>query len=286
MVKLLLERGANPNFQNEDRRTPMMEAALWGRYENVRHLLDKGADKKFRDSDGFKAIDLAKPSDRNEKERYQRSGGKHQIYKEVAYEANQARRMIVLLLKDNEDEKLPISNQGFERHFFQKSPQGTIGLFAPIAEYSVPHQWKTIARLEREGGYPSVVAMSGWAHGDTTSTVSGRDWTSEVRAVAETVGHALKLNQRCDQGVSGQFAACHAEKQLIAYFVSRHVFLGLESDEGEPLHQLATARPPVMLRKAKILVSYPPCEDCKRFEMMVNLKLGLEISLLDRSAAR
>lgn len=40
IVKLLLERGADPNFQSKEGRTPLMEAALWGRRENVEHLLD------------------------------------------------------------------------------------------------------------------------------------------------------------------------------------------------------------------------------------------------------
>lgn len=42
--KLLLTRGANFDFQGKDGRTPLMEAALWGRDENVKHLLRYGAD--------------------------------------------------------------------------------------------------------------------------------------------------------------------------------------------------------------------------------------------------
>ncbi len=39
VVELLLEQGANPDLQTEDGRTPLMVAALWGRCENVEHLL-------------------------------------------------------------------------------------------------------------------------------------------------------------------------------------------------------------------------------------------------------
>lgn len=318
VVELLLDRGANADFQNKNGRTPLMEAALWGRCENVKHLLRYGADKNLQDGDGFKAIHLADSSDRNEEERYWRSGEEHQVYKEVTRTANQARRMIVHLLEDAIDETIPGPNNNFENHVFQKSLPGTIKLVAPIAEYPISRPWKTIARLERGNKYPSVAAMSGWSHGDTITTVSGRDWTSEVIRIAEIIGHILQPDERRDRGVPGQFYACHAEKQLIAYFISRHVFLEpeirapkkrrytmdpqylttkdlveafrrkaeLESDEGGPLRQLATAMPPVMLKQATILVSSPPCQDCTLFKDLVNLSLGLNIPLLNCSEVR
>lgn len=311
IVKLLLDRGANANFQNKDGRTPLMQAALWGRYESVRHLLRYGADKNLQDRDGFKAIQLAGLSDRNEEERYWRSGRKNQIYREVTQTANQARRMIAHLLKDDDDQTVLGSNDNFEHHVFRKLSRGTITLFAPIAEYPISNEYKTIARLERGHKYPSVAAMSGWGHRDTTAIISGRDWTSEAIQMAGILGHDLKTVGIKDQGIPGQFHACHAEKQLIAYFISKHVFIeteirappekrvypvnllakkdiderfsikaGPESDKRGSLHQLATILPPVMLKKAKILVSCPPCEDCTEFTKLVNLKLGLSISLL------
>lgn len=39
IVHLLLARGAELNFQTQEGRTPLMEAALWGRCENVKHRL-------------------------------------------------------------------------------------------------------------------------------------------------------------------------------------------------------------------------------------------------------
>lgn len=128
--------------------------------------------------------------------------------------------------------------------------------------------------------------------------------------MAGILGHDLKTVGIKDQGIPGQFHACHAEKQLIAYFISKHVFIeteirappqkrvcpvnllakdiderfsikaGPESEKRGSLHQLVTILPPVMLKKAKILVSCPPCEDCTEFTKLVNLKLGLSISLL------
>ena len=286
VVKLLLDRGANADFQNKDGRTPLMQAALWGRYGNVRYLLSYSADKGLQDRDGFKAIHLADTSDRNEEERYWCSGGEHQVYREVTYTANQARRMIVHLLKDAEDETLSGSKDDFKNQVYQKSVPGTIKFIAPIAEYPISSQWKTIARLERGYKYPTVAAMSGWGHEDTITTISGRDWTSEVIRVAKFIGYALAPHESLDHDRPGQFYACHAEKQLIAYFISRHVFLKPELDEGGPLHRLATAKPPIMLKQATILVSSPPCDDCIRFEKTMNRHLGLSILLLNGSEIR
>lgn len=60
IVRLLLERDVDPNFQTKEGRTPLMEAALWGRYENVEHLLIHGANKHLKDNHSLKAIDFAK----------------------------------------------------------------------------------------------------------------------------------------------------------------------------------------------------------------------------------
>jgi hypothetical protein len=83
---------------------------------------------------------------------------------------------------------------------------------------------KRLRGLSAENKYPPVVAMSGWSHRDTITTVSGRDWTSEVTRTGSIIGHVPQSDERRDRGVPGQLHACHAEKQLIAYFISRHVF--------------------------------------------------------------
>ena len=299
IVKLLLERGADPNFQTIEGRTPLMEAALWGRHENVGHLLELGAKKGLKDIHSFKAIDLATPSDRNEEERFWRSGGEDQVYKENTYMAIQARRVIVSMLKDDTSDQSPAAaNEKFENQFFHKSAS-TIQFFAPIAEYDISTPHKTIAHLEREGRYPSVAAMSGWSHDKTVPLVSGKDWTSEVIQIANLIGHALVPDSR-DNGIPGHFHACHAEKQLIAYFIDQHVYLDPEIrapkkafgypdilkgeyEEGGTLHELAAKAPPASLKQADILVSSPPCIDCTCFTEIVNAKLNLRMTLQNRS---
>lgn len=65
--------------------------------------------------------------------------------------------------------------------------------------------------------------------------------------------------------------ASHAEKQLIAYFISKRILI--ESDEPKLLQ---LAEPPGLLKQAMILVSHPPCDT-------VNACLRLMISILNRS---
>lgn len=66
IVKLLLDHGADVNRQNKNGRSPLMEAALWGRIDNVKHLLERGANRNIRDIHGRRAADLAEPSSRKE----------------------------------------------------------------------------------------------------------------------------------------------------------------------------------------------------------------------------
>lgn len=210
--------------------------------------------------------------------------------------------MIVSVLKDDIGDQSPAAtDENVEDQYFRKS-SSRVRLFAPVAEYEIPSPHKTIARLERGGKYPSVAAMSGWGHGKTVPLVSGKDLTPEVLRIANIIGHTLVPDTR-DNGIPGQYHACHAEKQLIAYFISRHVFLEPESrapekafehlgthyrtqgkyQEGGTLHELAAKAPPLSLKQASILVSSPPCNDCVCFTEVINTKLNLKITVQNRS---
>jgi hypothetical protein len=285
IIKLLLENGAHTDHQDKNGRTALMEAALWGRIENVNHLLQHGADAKLRDNNGHRAIDLATSSNWNDEERYERSGGDVQVYKEDTFIANQARRVIVSLLKPSTEPRVcelqPSQDLEFATHSFKSTSRGTIELIAPIAEFRVPKKSKTIASLQRPSPFPHIAAMSGWGHDENKITVSGRQWTDEVMWIASIVGHRLQGAGHWDQGREGRFHATHAEKQLIAYFIHNHVLIDTEDEE-----LLRRAKPPVVLKWAVILVSESLCGDCTNFIKIVNKALGLDILVLDRSEDR
>jgi Ankyrin repeats (3 copies) len=294
MVPLLINRGAKVNHRSHSGRTPLMEASLWGRAENVRILLGHDADKRLRDAAGHTASDLAAQHNRNAEERYNRSGGKHQWYKEDTFNADGQRRMIQKLLEDKPAQSsVVLSRSGLttsrlKLHKFHKSgPTASFILTAPVSEYPVPYQRKTVARLIRGRPFPDVDAMSGWGHSKNAVTISGQDWTTKVLEICQSLGHHLPADSR-DRGVPGMFAACHAEMQLMAYFITKHVFLPNETDEDEVddfaernLTSLWRARPSVSLLQATILVSGQVCHNCAQFMRVVEGKLGISIALKD-----
>jgi ankyrin repeat protein len=91
VIILLLESGLEVNAINERGRSLLMEAALCGRIDNVELLLQHGAEKDLRDRAGCLAIDLALQNDKNAKERFTQSRGKHQVYREDTFTANKHR---------------------------------------------------------------------------------------------------------------------------------------------------------------------------------------------------
>ena len=323
MVTLFLDRGARINNRNNKGRTPLMEAALWGRFENTQILLARGADKEAKDREGRKAIDFTSQSDVNAEERHIRAGG---VYKEDTFVADKERKTIARVLRGTVISALTLDlstpkNSSCEHHSFHNSSRTSeIVLSAPVATFPVRSLAKTIAQLVRGSPFPPVDAMSGWAHYDEqNTTISGKNWTNEVFVICESIGHILAPVPEIDQGRPGRWHACHAEKQLVAFFVAYHVFLKdellnedeieeekskyedenilrplrgditqeqhnrwreqMERKEERNLKELYLVRPPVTLQEATILVSRVVCADCETFVRQVELVLGLSFRL-------
>ncbi|KAK8160293.1 ankyrin repeat-containing domain protein [Phyllosticta citrichinensis] len=90
IVKLLLDFGAPINNSDQEGRPPLMWASLWGHYSTMQLLVHRSAKQGLRDIDGFTAIDLASPSERNENERHNDPD-----YKGWTEEASTTRKIIV-----------------------------------------------------------------------------------------------------------------------------------------------------------------------------------------------
>ncbi|KAF4921543.1 Protein PhlB [Colletotrichum fructicola] len=197
MVRLLLQKGAKPNVLNAAGRSPLMEAALWGRLRNVELLLEYGADTEtycIRNGQRLRAVDFAMPLEENIAERNLWPGGS--------------------------TERIRLRGIATELQLFSPDNERSLVM---IATFDIPNKWKTVAVLYRGGRFPGVAAMSGWGHGEKLDIqVSGKAWTQEVYDLCERIGFSLRPHDR-DQGSRGKYHACHAEKQLVAYFISKHL---------------------------------------------------------------
>ncbi|KAL5357169.1 DYW family of nucleic acid deaminases-domain-containing protein [Aspergillus floccosus] len=226
------------NAVDNDGRSALMEAALFGRIDNVKVLLQHDAEKNIRDGEHRLAIDLARDHYKNRREVYERTGGdltsssiRRLGYIEDTFKRDIDRREIVRLL-GGEDRKSkivfgrpPTLSLSTSYSFTPPQRHDSLVLRGPIEEYPITSRWKTVARLERGGNFPSIGAMSGWSHDSVQSLmVDGRQWTDDVFYIAAVLVHHLPPHDH-DRGEDGRYYACHAEKQLIAYFIDRHVFL-------------------------------------------------------------
>lgn len=287
IVQLLLEKGADPNARDNEGRTPLAYACLWGRLNNVKLLLEHGAEKtvlSVRHQDLLLTIDYARDSNANMEYRHSESS----LYSEDSYQRNKDRRVIMRLLENPSPEERR-KLWGFA---FTKAPQDT-NMVTMSAHFDIKNEWKTVGVLWRGDKFPTIAAMSGWNHSEYGNTrVSGKDWTAEVMRLCELVAFTLRPHIH-DQGIAGQYHACHAEKQLIAYFMHEYHFLPFDKSEQagnnfeteQRLERLIPIQPSVTVKKAEILVSRPICLDCRRFVKHINsLAMGFKMLVLEGSS--
>jgi hypothetical protein len=139
---------------------------------------------------------------------------------------------------------------------------------------------KVVAMLERGDPYPVVWALSGYGHDQWRSLISGEVWTNEVKSLCENLmpPHVLPANDwdrvQDIKGWKGRYHASHAEMQLMAYFISKHVFL-----PGEDLGNRLQGKGWDLLQNPTIIVSSPPCERCEEFRKSMEKKLHVSFCI-------
>lgn len=207
-----------------------------GSRTTVQLLLDHGADKEkicIRTGQELRAIDFAKPSKKNTHERYYRYGGKHKPFPEDAHARDLDREAIVRLL-DNTPE--PSYNQDLWGFVFT-SELGHGNIISLTAHFDRPTEKKTVCVMHRGMRFPPIAAMSGWSHDKIEDVrIAGKDWIPQVQRLCEATQYQQSIQPSHDHGIPGQYLVCHAEKQLIAWFVYKHMILdhdlALEVEDG------------------------------------------------------
>ncbi|KAI1772320.1 DYW family of nucleic acid deaminases-domain-containing protein [Hypoxylon cercidicola] len=206
---LLLRKGAEPNVMNLRGRTPLAEAALWGRLKNTKLLLEYGANEQLectqtdtsqRDQDRTEIVDLLYGISQPDINHY-------------------------------------YSVPSFS--FMESTPDQTLLTFA--AEFQLSSEWKTIGVLYSGGPSGIVTATSGWAkqaNHEPNTQIDGRKWTDEAIRLCEDTGYELEPHVYDDRDKPGSYYACHAEKQLAAFFIQEHRLSPCEADSTLGLEKL------------------------------------------------
>lgn len=264
MVSLLLEEGSDPNATNDNGRSALMQAALWGRLANVKVLLKADVNKHLRDHENRSAVNFALPTRRNQEERCIRMP-----YVENIPEHDLSRRHIVILLDVSRAENhrrftKPPSGRERDRYSFRTSER-SMTFCGPIHHCQVPPT-KSFAILARGKQFKSIKATIGWPR-------KGSEYLIEqVRYIASVIGHELPPVPAYDHGEPGKYSACHAEKKLIAYFIDKHVFTPQDREPDRKLEHSISKLQSILER---IKNSYVWKRICSLEQRKIELQLQL-----------
>ncbi|KAF7866926.1 hypothetical protein EAF04_005767 [Stromatinia cepivora] len=145
-----------------------------------------------------------------------------------------------------------------------------------VQSYAVPREKAAIARLSLNG-FHRCTAVSGWNNPyPKDDIISNNFWTLQVEEICKIINHSLPdWSEKFDNGFPGRYHACHAEKQLIAWYLYENTFakyqVNIESPYALPYRKIKYSAP----RGALIVVSRKICEDCKIFIEKVKKHFGI-----------
>ncbi len=121
--------------------------------------------------------------------------------------------------------------------------------------------------------------------------LDNRLWRDSVLTLCQLIGYTLPDHARDEPGQPGSYMASHAEKKLVAYYISQHVILpgilfkGFAVDQlGEwiqdlRLQDLVALCPRIPTVQAVIRVSRATCSDCELFISHITAVLGVSFTL-------
>jgi hypothetical protein len=176
-------------------------------------------------------------------------------------------------------------------HFITRdTDRGTqIEFYEQTVAYDVPDSRKTVARLDRGKLFPVISAASGWrADFAVEHLLDIRLWRDHVLELCQLIRYSLPSDARDESTLLGSYMASHAEKKLIAYYISEHLILPSDLLKGAAvrgsrewmqqdlaLQHLVPLAPRIPCVQARIRVSRATCSDCERFISHIKGVFGL-----------
>ncbi|PVF91665.1 hypothetical protein CPB86DRAFT_745389 [Serendipita vermifera] len=280
-----------------------MEAALFGRLEIVQTLLKSGADKDLINMEKsmkrrvfsvkypLKALDFARDDTgwtAKEREKY------FPGYKESHQDTIERQAILDLLSHETKD---GLSNQ-------VQIPRKQISLILSknldtnrteiIEKFSlgITDSGRTVAVLDRGPQYSLVVAVSGWAFhsmpsSEFTNILSNSVWTDNVLHLAYSLESSMRLSHmilnhhRYDRGIRGIWEACHAEKQLMIYYLFEH-----HIHSWDPIKMTIMPRYPTSAQlgeernpQCAIQVNNPSCSSCTALQSLIEKYFNIDVRI-------
>lgn len=157
---------------------------------------------------------------------------------------------------------------------------------AVLPAWNDEDNFRTVAYLDRGEGYPDVLAISGVRPptGELDNVLClQNDRLDKVRALVEYMNYQIIPDPNMPYA-EREYHLTHAEKQLITYFVDKHVITQGDRDKLFPFkitktqagNEMQSAKnldlslPSLALTSATIFISQPMCQNCEKFLRTVN----------------
>jgi hypothetical protein len=138
---------------------------------------------------------------------------------------------------------------------------------------------KTVAAVFEKGSdLPLMYSVSGWASTPRASdkVLNNSRWSKAVWQFCELLGHKLKYNN-FDKAYLGQEKSCHAEKQLMLWFVLHYLSDEVTGVLDEKKLRDIRLRPTPL--EGLLTLDKRPCADCESFRKKLEDLTGIYFSI-------
>ncbi len=317
VVKLLVEEGADIENINLEGKTPLMESLCFGHGSLSEFLVLKGASTSAKDAEGTSSLEIAKHRlEEMEEYEWMLSRMEHETYEHYLQRKENRdyfSRIVDLCTARNKSRRntrggIPSHKDRHQGVAFAKIAAGpNTKITVMLAKFTAPiaNEYKTFGFLDRGSAYDDIFAVSGYTGGEFGGIDGCLDreiWTEKAFTFCTILGHNLVCNARKDGTRPGNYHACHAEKQLMAYFLWKHTTPQEELNEDEvdedkdvgnsnneamwtkyeAIEELSSSSPREISAQPTIYIHNEQnivCSDCQRFQELVRTKTGINFEI-------